>query len=108
MSAPADKDKKQKSSDPPEQKLGDTPVPPWEMPTPEEKAKAEPVKKALKEAIAEVDSPEKAEEVIEKLQARAAGQAAEEVEKTQPPVTAPEVAAQQVKQTAEAAPKSKK
>ncbi|HSB00603.1 MAG TPA: phosphatase PAP2 family protein [Anaerolineales bacterium] len=101
-------DEKRKSSDPPEQKLGDTPVPPWEMPTPEEKAQAEPVKRALQEAIAEVDSPEKAEEVVRKLETRAAGQAAEEVEKTQPPATTPEVAAQQVKKTAEAASKSKK
>lgn len=108
MGTPADKDKKPESSDPPEQKLGDTPVPPWEMPTPEEKAQAEPVKKALKEAVAEVDSPEKADQVIEKLEKKTAGQAAEEVEKTQPRATTPETVAQQVKKTAETAPKSKK
>ena len=108
MGAPTDKDKKPESSDPPEQKLGDTPIPPWEMPTPEEKAQAEPVKKALKEAVAEVDSPEKADQVIEKLETKAAGQAAEDVEKTQPPVTTPDTAARQVKKAAEAAPKSKK
>ncbi len=108
MSAPADKDKKPEPSDPPEQKLGDTPVPPWEMPTPEEKAQVEPVKLALKEAVAEVDSPEKADEVIEKLEKKTAGKPAEEVEKTQPPATTPDSAAQQVKQTVEAAPKSRK
>ncbi len=108
MSTPADKDKKPESSDPPEQKLGDTPVPPWEMPTPEEKAKAEPVKQALKDAVKAVDSPEKADEVIEKLEKKTAGQPAEEVEKTQPPATTPEKVARQVKKTADGAPKSKK
>src|SRR5512138_1857119 len=106
MGKPTD-DEKRKPSDPPEQKLGDTPVPPWEMPTPEEKAQAEPVKRALKEAMAEVDSPEKADEVVEKLEKRTAGKGAEEVEKKQPPADTPE-AAQQVKETAETAPKSKK
>jgi hypothetical protein len=38
MSTSSDKDKK--PTHPPEQKMGDTPVPPWEMPTPEEKAQA--------------------------------------------------------------------
>ncbi len=108
MGTSAEEDKKQKSSDPPEQKLGDTPVPPWEMPTPEEKAKAEPVKRALKDAIKEVDSPEKADEVIRKLETRTAGEAAEEVEQTQPPAAAPETIAHEVKKTAEAAPKSEK
>src|SRR5258708_3608142 len=35
----------------PEQKLGDTPVAPTEMPTPAEKAKARPVRRALEQAV---------------------------------------------------------
>ncbi|RPI93338.1 MAG: phosphatase PAP2 family protein [Chloroflexi bacterium] len=107
MGMPAD-DKKPKPSDPPEQKLGDTPVPPWEMPTPEEKAQARPVKRALKEAIADVDSPEKAEEVIDDLEAETADQTAAEVEQTQPPTATPASAARQVKKEAETAPDGKK
>ena len=107
MGIPADDDKKPKSSTP-EQKLGDTPVPPWEMPTPEEKAQAKPVKRALKEALADVDSPEKADQVIEDLEADTADQTAEEVEQTQPPAATPESVAQQVKKVAETAPESKK
>jgi hypothetical protein len=40
MTNPPEKDKKPDSAHTPEQKLGDTPVPPWEMPTPEEKEQA--------------------------------------------------------------------
>ncbi|MBN2118959.1 MAG: phosphatase PAP2 family protein [Anaerolineales bacterium] len=107
MGIPAD-DKKQKSSDSPEQRLGDTPVPPWEMPAPEEKAQAKPVKRALKEALADVDSPEKADEVIEELEADTADQAAEDVEQTQRPTTTPASLARQVKKTAETAPDGEK
>lgn len=108
MGIPADKDKKPKSPDSPEQKLGDTPVPPWEMPTPEEKAQAKPVKSALKEALANVDSPEKADQVIEELEAETANQTEVDVEATQLSVAAPEAVARQVKKTAETAPESKK
>ncbi|HET9913029.1 MAG TPA: phosphatase PAP2 family protein [Anaerolineales bacterium] len=108
MGIPADDDKKPKPSSTPEQRLGDTPVPPWEMPTPEEKAQAKPVKRALKEALTSVDSPEKADQVIDELERNTTGQAAEEVEQTQPSVTSPEVAAKQVKETAESAPEGKK
>jgi undecaprenyl-diphosphatase len=108
MGIPADDDKKAKPSDSPEQKLGDTPVPPWEMPTPEEKAQARPVKRALKEAIADVDSPEKADEVIDDLESAAAGQTATEVEQTQPPATTTTSVARQVEKAAQAAPDGKK
>lgn len=108
MGDPADRDKNPKSPDTPEQKLGDTPVPPWDMPTPEEKAQAKPIKRALKKAIEEVDSPEKAEEVIKKLERNTADQPMEEVEKEQSPATTPQDAAQQVKEKAEAAPDGKK
>ncbi|HEX2994262.1 MAG TPA: phosphatase PAP2 family protein [Anaerolineales bacterium] len=95
-------DDKRKSPDPPEQKLGDTPVPPWEMPTPEEKAQVKPVKRALKDTIEEVDSPEKADKVIEELERDTAGQPAVDAART------PESVARQVKKAAETTPKSKK
>jgi len=108
MGNSTDKDKKPKSTNPPEQKLGDTPVPPWEMPTPEEKAQARPVRRALKEAIANVDSPEKADEVIDDLESATADQTAKDVEQTQPPVTTPAAVARQVEKAAQTAPESKK
>ncbi|HLO17528.1 MAG TPA: phosphatase PAP2 family protein [Anaerolineales bacterium] len=103
-----DKDKKPESKNAPEQKLGDTPVPPWEMPTPEEKEKAKPMRRALKEAVASVDSPEKAAEVIEKLETTTGGQTATEVKQTQPPPTTPDAVARKVEKAAETAPESKK
>lgn len=108
MSDSTDKDKKPKSTRSPEQKLGDTPVPPWEMPTPEEKAQAKPVKKALREAIAKVDSPEKADEVIDKLESKTAGQKTADMEQAQPPVNSPANVARQVEKVAQKAPESKK
>ena len=103
MSTSKKKEQKPKSSNPPEQKLGDTPVPPWEMPTPEEKEQAKPIRRALKEAVAKVDSPEKAEKVIEKLGASTAGQKVEDVEQAQPPPPTPASAARQVEKAAHAA-----
>src|SRR6266545_1496216 len=102
------KNKKKKPTKPPEQKLGDTPVAPWEMPTPEEKVQAKPVRRALKEAISKVDSQEKADEVIGELEETTAGQTAAEIEQTQPPPPTPAAAARQVEKAAEAAPESKK
>jgi undecaprenyl-diphosphatase len=102
------KDEKPKSKNPPEQKLGDTPVPPWEMPTPEEKQQAKPVRRALKEALKTVDSQEKADEVIEKLESSSAEKTATEVKETQPPVQSTTQAAQKVEQAAKSAPESKK
>jgi undecaprenyl-diphosphatase len=107
MSTPADQ-KKKPQSDTPEQKTGDTPTPPWQMPTPEEKEQAKPVKRALKEAIKEVDSPEKADEVIDKLEASAGEKTVTDVKETQPPVTTPAQAAQKVEQAVESVPASKK
>jgi undecaprenyl-diphosphatase len=103
-----DKEKKPKSTNPPEQKLGDTPVPPWEMPTPEEKAQAKPIRRALKEAVANVDSPEKADEVIEELESSAADQTTKDVEQTQAPPATPASAARQVEKAAQTAPDGKK
>ncbi|HET6823185.1 MAG TPA: hypothetical protein VFH34_11085, partial [Anaerolineales bacterium] len=95
MTTSDDKEQKPKSTRLPEQKLGDTPVPPWEMPTPEEKEQAKPIRRALKEAVSKVDSPEKAEEVIEKLETSAAGQTMEEVKQTQTPPATPASAARE-------------
>ena len=93
MDTPNDQEKKQKPTRLPEQKLGDTPVPPWEMPTPEEKEQAKPIRRALKEAVAKVDSPEKAEEVIDDLEASAAGRTLKDVEQATPtPATLPSMA----------------
>jgi undecaprenyl-diphosphatase len=107
MTESTDKEQKPKS-DPPEQKLGDTPVPPWEMPTSEEKEQARPVRRALKAAVANVDSPEKADEVIRDLETATADQTVKDMEQTQPPKPTPAAAAQQVKQAARSAPESKK
>ena len=103
-----EKEQKPKSTNPPQQKLGDTPVPPWEMPTPEEKEQARPIRRALKEAVAKVDSPEKADEVIEKLEASTADQKIKDVEQTQPPPPTPAAAARQVEKAAKTAPDGKK
>jgi undecaprenyl-diphosphatase len=108
MSNSTDKDKKSKSTKLPEQELGDTPVPPWEMPTPEEKAEAKPVRRALKEAIANVHSPEKADEIVDDIESATADQTATEIEKTQPPAPTPASVARRVEKAAQAAPKSKK
>lgn len=108
MGTSEEKDNKPKPKNPPEQKLGDTPVPPWEMPTPEEKAQAKPIRRALKEAVANVDSPEKAEDVVDKLESAAAGKTMEEVKQAEPAAPSPASAAQQVQTAAQAAPEEKK
>jgi len=103
-----DSEKKLKPTNLPEQKLGDTPVPPWEMPTPEEKQQAKPIRRALKEAISKVDSPEKADEVIDELETATAGQTTKEVEETESLPTTPATAARQVEKAALTAPEEKK
>ena len=108
MSTPDDQDKKSKPTKLPEQKLGDTPVPPWEMPTPEEKAQAKPIRRALKEAVQNVDSPEKADEVIEDLEKATADQTMKDVEQTQAAPPTPASAARQVEKAAQTAPDDKK
>ena len=105
MSTSTDKSGKKTSNSPPKQKLGDTPVPPWEMPTPEEKEAAKPVRQALKEAIKEVDSQKKADEVIQNLEVATAGKTAREMKQTQAPVESPDEAAQDVQYAAKAVPK---
>jgi undecaprenyl-diphosphatase len=62
----------------------------------------------LKEAVKKVDSPEKADEVIEELETAAADQTMEEVEQTETTPPTPASAARQVEKAAEAAPDGKK
>lgn len=88
----------------PVQELGDTPVAPWEMPTPEEKAEAKPVRRALREALAEVDSQERADAVLDELAATTGEQTADEVAQTTPQPATPAQAAEQVEKAAESAP----
>jgi undecaprenyl-diphosphatase len=101
MAESTDKLKKNRTKNPPEQKLGDTPVPPWEMSTPEEKQDARPVKRALKAAVSKIDSQEKADEVIEKLETAAGSKTAVDVQKSQAPVQTSAKAAQKVQKAAE-------
>ena len=107
MSDSADKEQK-RTSNPPEQQLGDTPVPPWEMPTPEEKEQARPVRRALKDAIASVDSPEQADEVIRDLESVAADQTVKDVEESRSPAPTPAAAARKVEKAARAATEGQK
>jgi undecaprenyl-diphosphatase len=102
------KDQKPKSKNSPEQQLGDTPVPPWEMPTADEKEQAKPVRRALKDAVKNVDSQEKADKVIENLESAAAEKTADEVKETQPPIETPAQAAENIQQAAQSATGSKK
>src|SRR5688572_29345673 len=108
MGTSNEKEQKPKSTNPPQQKLGDTPVPPWEMPTPEEKEQARPIRRALKDAVAKVDSPEKADEVIEKLETSVGDQTMKDVEQAQPTPPTPAAAARQVEKAAKTAPDGKK
>lgn len=96
------------SSTPLQQQVGDTPVAPWSMPTPEEKAAVKPLRRTLREALTEVDSQEKAEAVIEELTAHTTDQTVREVAKTEPTPPSLEAAAAQVKAAGEAAPPGEK
>jgi membrane-associated phospholipid phosphatase len=64
---------------------GGAPSAPWEKPKPGEKAKAEPVRRALDQATAQVDSPEKANQVAERLEKLAGTATTGEVEQTRQP-----------------------
>jgi undecaprenyl-diphosphatase len=89
---------------PPEQQLGDTPVAPWEMPTPAEKAAAQPVREALQEALNEVDSPAKAEQVLDELESTIAEETVGDVVDSAPAPASATEAAQQVQEVVESAP----
>jgi undecaprenyl-diphosphatase len=64
---------------------GDTPSAPWEKPKPEEKAKAEPARRALDQATAQVDTLEKASRVAERLEVLAGSATTGEVEQARQP-----------------------
>ncbi|HEX9091277.1 MAG TPA: hypothetical protein VF831_07295, partial [Anaerolineales bacterium] len=64
---------------------GDTPSAPWGKPKPEEKAKAEPARRALDQATAQVDTPEKASRVAERLEELAGSATTGEVEQAKQP-----------------------
>jgi undecaprenyl-diphosphatase len=88
----------------PEQQLGDTPTPPWNMPTPEQKEAAKPVRRALREALQEIDSPEKADAVVEELKAATQGVTAGDAATSQPMPASTKEAAKQVEKAGKAAP----
>jgi len=88
----------------PEQKVGDTPTPPWEMPSPEQKAAAKPVRSALRDALSEVDSPEKADAIVDELKAVTKGLKVEDVAAVQPTPDSIAQAAKQVKEAEKTAP----
>ena len=86
----------------PEHQLGDTPVAPWEMPTPEQKDAAKPVREALTEAISEVETQAKADQVIETLESALGDRTADDVVRGDQKETV-EGAAQAVEQAANGA-----
>jgi undecaprenyl-diphosphatase len=69
----------------PKHQPGNIPAVPGEKPTPEEKAKAEPARRALDQATAQVDSKEKASRVAERLEELAGNATTGEVEQTRQP-----------------------
>ena len=98
---------KDQATDPetaPQQKLGDTPTPPWEMPTPEQKEAAKPVRRALRDALQEIDSPEKADAVVEELKAATQGVTAADAAASQPTPASTKQAAKQVEKAGKVAP----
>lgn len=96
--------------------MPDQPSKPTEKPTaplPNAKTLAEeqatqPVREALEEALSEVDSPEKAEEVIAGLEARSGAKTAGDVQQARPKTNSPEQAAQDVQHAKAAAPEGQK
>lgn len=98
----------QHETNPPKQQVGDTPVAPWSMPTPEEKAAVKPLRRTLREALTEVDSQEKADAVIDELTAQAPEQTVREVAQTESTPASLEEAAAKVKEAGETAPPGEK
>ena len=88
----------------PEQKVGDTPTLPWDMPSPEQKAEAKPVRSALRNALSEVDSPEKADAIVDELKAATMGLNVGDVAAVQPTPDSTAQAAKQVKEAEKTAP----
>lgn len=93
---------------------GDSTPAPWDKPAPEEKANAEPARQALDQATAKVNSPEKAERVVEKLEQIAGGVTTGDVEQAaqvEKPGSTPEKVAessQRINQAAKSGPAEEK
>ncbi len=93
---------------------GDAPSAPWEKPKQEEKAKAEPVRRTLDQATAQVDSPEKANQVAERLEKLAGGATTGEIEQSRQPEMPGKVSekvaesSQRIEQAAKSAPAGEK
>jgi undecaprenyl-diphosphatase len=93
---------------------GDASHAPWEKPKPEEKAKAEPVRRALDQATAQVDSPEKANQVAERLEKLAGSATTGEIEQARQPEKPSKVSdkvaesSRRIEQAAKSAPPGEK
>jgi undecaprenyl-diphosphatase len=85
-----------------------------EKPTPEEKAKAEPARQALDQATAQIDSPEKADRVAERLEELAGSATTGEVEQARQPAMSARVSekvaekSQRIEQAVDSAPPDEK
>ena len=71
------------------------------MPEPAQKAAAQPVRRALHEALAAIDSQEKADALLEELVSATTGEQVADVEQSHPSVTTPRQAAEDVTTAAE-------
>ena len=69
---------------------------PWDRPSPEAQAKAEPAAEAVKTAVKSIKTPEQAEQVAQKLVAAASGTTEREIREQTPADTAPAEAIQAV------------
>lgn len=104
--APPPKPSQPVAADPahaPEQSLVDTPAAPWERPAPAQKAAAQPVKDALAGVLAEVETPEDAEGVLDQLEAAVGNATVGAVTTGAPPNRTVDEAAGEVKRVSDRA-----
>src|SRR5512141_1202555 len=98
----------------PKDQPGDTPAVPLEKPTPEEKAKAEPVRRTLDQATAQVDSPEKANRIAVRLEELAGSATTGDIEQARQPEQPAKVSdkvtasSQRIEQATKSAPPGEK
>lgn len=89
---------------------GDARSAPWEKPKPEEKANAERVRRVLDQATARIDTPEKANQVAERLEVLAGSATTGEIEQARQPEKPSKVSdkvaesSQRIEQAAKSAP----
>jgi len=86
------------------QALADTPAAPWNRPAPAQQAAAQPVKDALTEALAAIESSADAESVLDKLESAAGSTLAAAIADGAPPAKSVGEAADEVKRAAAQAP----